>query len=225
MNCKMSVFAILASALISITVLAQESPLGDPLGEKAHYKLDKDSSRTSSKIKSGTMDLEVTKYLPNANPPSYEVTQKYKFQVILLGTKNGSQTLIEPEEVFKESFLVKLRETKKYEAPNFKMKHLGFRNATNMDKKKYTNCDYVLLYDFVEPDGVLQNFAAEMLLAAAQGYGISWAKRSDIEDLKIWAHVKWGVPVIGAVKIDMEGVVSGFDIKAGVDFSPKGKEK
>jgi hypothetical protein len=183
--------ALFASSLVCAVSLASVPEI---VGQKAHYKLDKDPKRTSSLIKSGKVDVAVTQHIATASPPAYEVTLNYKFDIQLLGPQEGSQPETVDAEYFKPEFLENLRKTGQYEGINFKAKHQGYADAKNLDGKVYKNCDKILLYDFKDAD------------------------YDDIQDLQVVAHIYPGVPVLGAVKIDASGKYNGMPVKVGGDF-------
>ncbi len=179
----------------------------DPVGQKAHYVLDKDPKRTTSMIKSGTIDVMVTKPLLDAAPPAYEVSVKYKAKISLVGDQEGEQAKAIDAEFFTPEFLEKLRKEGSYIGPNFKAKHQGYADAKNLDGKLYPHCDKILLYD-IKDSGYADEFTRVFFDL----------DRFDIENLQIVAHIYAGVPVLGAVKIDASGIYQGMNVKAGGDF-------
>ena len=79
-----------------------------------------------------------------------------------------------------------------------------------MNGTTYENCDKILIYDVnteTAPDFV------QLLL----GYD-NLSTEGEIENLEIRAHVYEGIPVLGAVKIDVEGDTSGMHVFAGADL-------
>ena len=212
---------MLFSALVFGTTAAYGR---NPVGEVANYKLDKNSARTSSMIKSGTMETKVTKAIPDAaEGPSYETAISYDFDIQFVGRQKGTELVAVEEEFFTEEFLQKLRTDGAYEGPDFKIKHEGYADARNLDGKFYPRCDKLLFYD-IKTDkedrsgssSPVINLALALLSSTADAYGID--PRADIEDLKIRAHVAFGIPVLGAAKIDMSGKSSGMNVKAGADY-------
>jgi len=196
----------------------------NPVGEVADYRLDRNSARTSSMIKSGTMQTKVTKELPDAaDGPAFEVALSYDFDVQFVGHQQGTELVDVADEFFTEEFLQKLRTDGAYESPEFKIKHQGYADARNLDGKFYPHCDKLLFYD-VKTDketvagnsAPLVRMAVQLLDSAADAYDVD--PNATIEDLKILAHVFVGIPVLGAAKIDMSGKYSGMSIKAGADY-------
>lgn len=166
----------------------------DPIGQQAHYLLDKNPDRTSRIVKSGDADTTATGYLADAaGGPAYRIELDYRVSIVGMGTKTGTSHFDVPAEYFTEEFMERLRVTGYYETPKMKIRHLGFRDAANLDGQQYDHCDYLYFYDID-------------------------TSRSEIQDLEIWAHVKAGVPVIGAVKLDSTGRLDGQKIKAGADY-------
>ena len=126
--------------------------------------------------------------------------------------KGTKETQIE-KEYFSEEFLENLRKTGHYEGQYFKADHLGYADAKNLDGKFYPHCDKILLYDLKEPATV--NFFNELLGTLADP---EISDREDIQDVKVLAHVYVGVPVLGAVKVDVSGIYQGMAVKAGGDY-------
>lgn len=209
---------LLNSFLAFIFLLSNISQAGvDPLGQSANYKIDKDPKRTSSMLKSGTIKLSV----PNEGKdqsmgPAYQVKIDYKFNVALMGDYEGTKETQIEKEYFTEEFLQELREKGHYDGQYFKADHVGYADATNMDGKFYPHCDKILLYDLKEPSNL--NFFKDFLATVADPL---FADREDIQDLKVLIHVFVGVPVLGAVKIDVSGIYQGMNVKAGGDYTAR----
>src|SRR3990167_5809939 len=166
------------------TVALSGSP--NPVGEQAFYRVDKNPIRTSSIIMSGTIDASITQPLPEMTPPAYELSLDYRFQVKLFGDQQGIENIAVTENYFESEFLENLRQTGHYESPHFKVDHLGYADAINLDGKAYPHCDVLRFYDI------------------SQGGGLSWVARSllggnmrdDIENLVVKAHVYEEIPVL-----------------------------
>jgi hypothetical protein len=186
----------------------------NPLGQSANYNIDKDPQRTSSMLKSGTVKLSVPKEGEEQNKgPAYQVNIDYQFKVALMGNYQGSKVTQLEKEFFTEEFLVNLREKKHYESPYFKADHLGYADAKNLDGKFYPHCDKILIYDMKQPGEF--NFFTELLATMVNPED---PDRVDIQDLKALAHIYAGVPVLGAVKVDVSGNYNGMHVKAGGDY-------
>ncbi len=199
-----TIFLLLTTAL---TLFAE-----NPLGQTADYKLDKNPKRTSSMIQSGTVHASVPTYIENAETaPSYQVNLDYHFNLGMMGVYNGTEKAVIEKEFFTSEFIESLRINGTYKGKYFNAKHMGFADAKNMDGKFYPHCDKVLLTDLKKPGTFLliRDLLSTMLST----------ERDNIEDLKVLAHIFVGVPVIGAVKLDVSGVYNGMAVKAGGDYS------
>jgi hypothetical protein len=185
---------LLAATLIALGASAAHAQR-DPAGETAHYKVDRDSSRTSALFTSGTLDGVVVE--PSADGSEYKVDIDWTLRVSVLGSQSGHRTVDVPAEYFSPAFLTDLRINGEYQGPDFKLRWLGLGNAYNLDGRVYLNCDKVLIYDIAD---------SEAPLAA------------DIDDMEITAHIQYGVPVLGAVKMDVSGKYQGQRVKVGADY-------
>lgn len=209
----------LSYALFSLVFLLPNvsSASVDPLGQAADYNIDKDPKRTSSMLKSGTIKISVPQ---EANEPlqvaAYKVKIDYKFKIAIMGDYQGSKDTQIEKEYFTEEFLQNLREKGHYEGQYFKADHLGYADAKNLDGKLYPHCDKILLYDLKEP-GSLTLFG-DLLASMLHPLDVD---RSDMEDMKVLAHIYVGVPVLGAVKVDVSGKYQGMDVKAGADYAAR----
>jgi hypothetical protein len=194
----------------------------NPIGETAYYQLDKRNGRTSSMIKSGNFIAEVNGVSANAAIPSFDVAINYEFDVSWMGQQSGTEIAAIDQQYFSEEFLEEIRVTGHYSSPEFKVRHTGYANVVNMDGTRYNNCDKLLFYDIKTGSA---NVFSKVLLAAAQAMmreeiGES-VDENRIEDLQILAHVKYGQPVLGAVKLDVTGKYNGMRVKAGGDYVPR----
>jgi hypothetical protein len=187
----------------------------DPLGQSANYKLDKDPNRTSSMLKSGTIKISVPNEAKDLSQgPAYNVRIDYDFKIAIMGPYQGTKETQIEKEYFSEEFLENLRKTGYYEGQYFKAKHMGYADAKNLDGKMYPHCDKVFLYDLKQPSAL--NLFSDLLGTMATSEIIP--DRADIEDIKILAHIFAGVPVLGAVKVDVSGNYDGMPVKAGGDY-------
>lgn len=187
----------------------------DPLGQSANYKIDKDPKRTSSMLKSGNIKLSVPAQAKDLSQgPAYQVRIDYDFNIALMGPYKGSKETQIEKEYFTEEFLEELRKNGHYEGQYFKADHLGYADAKNLDGKFYPHCDKILLYDLREPS--VLNLFGDLLgtMVTADRFNF----REDIQDLKVLTHIYVGVPVLGAVKVDVSGVYQGMAVKAGGDY-------
>lgn len=204
-----------ASFILTLGFTSNASNVRDPVGESANYQLDKNGSRTTGMIQSGSALATVTEFLPDhENGPSYNVSLDYDFVVQFYGRQKGTTKWEFAKEFFEEEFIVNLRARGSYETPDYKIRHEGYADARNMDGSVYPHCDKILIYDvkIPEPSEVAK------ILYSSVGIDPKIANKPPIEDLKIKAHLYAGVPVLGAVKLDLSGIVQGMNAKAGFDF-------
>jgi len=187
----------------------------NPVNESAAYSVDKDASRTSNMVQDGNLTALVSDHDANAKDgPAYKVKIDYDFDIVLAGHKQGSQIVEVPDAYFTEKFMADLRASGHYESARFKMDHEGYEDATTMDGHAYSHCDKVRIYD-IKKDGAAPIFDIARAMLAPEGASLS----NDIQNLEIRAHVFAGVPVLGAVKLDVSGVYSGLNVKAGADYT------
>lgn len=207
-------FGLLLVVLFSNTSNAQEILARDPIGDVADYKVDRASARTSNMIQSGIMKAVVNAYQPDhADGPSYNVQIDYTFRIQFLGTRSGSKAVTVPEIYFTPEFMENLRVNGEYISDSFKVQHLGYADARNLDGGVYTNCDKIKIYDVQTVNNGLVRMADE-ILRSSEGVETT----ADFEDVVITAHVKEGLPVLGAAKIDISGLYDGVRVKAGADY-------
>lgn len=191
------------SLILSSMLMASPSPLG----ESAKYQLDKDPKRTSSFIKSGWFNADVTHFLAEKIPPAYQIVIQYAFKIYLVGTQQGTEKTLIDKNYFDPEFLENLRLAGHYEGAQFKVDHLGFADAKTLDGHVYPHCDRLRFYDVVSVHPLTHLIAS--MLASPDG---------EIQDLVIHAHVFFGIPVLGGAKIDVSGLYEGLRFKVGVDF-------
>lgn len=177
----------------------------NPIGEHAFYRVDRNRDRTSSVISEGKMNARVEPgLLDTESQDSYLVRIDYQIDTYVNGRNEGTEYIHLPAQYFEEAFLQQLRVDKYYETEQFKVQHLGFRDATNMDGRHYPGCDILYFYD----------------LKTLKSFAVSDFIKSGMDDVRITALVKFGVPVLGAVKLDLTGKYKGQSIKAGADYMP-----
>lgn len=187
----------------------------DPLGQYAHYKVI-NGERTTSLIRSGHTTVTVAEYMPDHDQgPSYKLVADYEAKVTLYGTYAGTEEVDLPTEYFTEEFLDELRQTGEYQTEDFKVRHLGYRDARLFDGSFYEQCDYLVFYDI---DTTKDNLGLQFFIRAALGQFQDGIVLTDVEDLKIYAKVKPGIPVLGGVQLDVSGKMSGLSAKAGFDY-------
>ena len=191
--------------LAALMLLSLSSAYAESIvGQTADYILDKDPKRTMSMIKSGTVKATIRNFLPASQ--RYEVDIAYKMNVSLMGIYEGSQSNPFEKEFFTPEFLENLRKNGFYNGAYFKAKHRGYADTKTLNGKFYKHCDVVFLYDLQEPPPLLDGIADIL--------GI----RGGMQDMTALVHIYPGIPVLGAVKIDVAGKYSGMKIKAGGDY-------
>ena len=193
---------------------AQEVLVRDPMGEVADYKIDRASARTTGMIQSGNMKAVVNSYLPDhADGPSYNVQIDYTLRIQFMGTRTGTQAVTVPETYFTPEFMQDLRASGEYISDSFKVQHMGYADARTLDGGVYPNCDKIRIYDVqTKSNGLIR--LADDILKASEGI----EPTAGFEDMVIIAHIKDGLPVLGAAKIDVSGVYDGMRVKAGADY-------
>jgi hypothetical protein len=205
--CKASLALTIAAMLdVGAVALAQTR---DPVGERADYVLDRDSSRTSSLVRSGSLVGYVVQYLPDNQPPAYDTHLDYSLRLQIFGSYNGSVGIPIDAPFFTPQFLEDLRVSGHYESPKFKIDHLGYEDATTLAGIAYPNCDVVRIYDIDYSLTQLGPMQAQQPLGG-----------NEIDNLVIVAHIYYGVPVLGAVKLDISGTYQGIGIRVGADYQP-----
>ncbi len=175
----------------------------NPVGEHAFYRIDRNRDRTSSIVSGGEMTARVLG--GSHEQGEYQVRIDYQIDTYVNGRNKGSEELMLPAKYFSEEFLLQLRRDKYYEVEQFKIRHLGFQDARNMDGRFYPGCDILYFYD-------LRNKQLAALLADMID--------PEMDDINITALVKPAVPVLGAVKLDIRGKYKGSSFKAGADYLP-----
>jgi hypothetical protein len=202
-------------ALFGVSVVPLHAAPRDPIGEKANYQLDKNGSRTTSMVSSGSAKASVTEFIPDHDQgPSYNVNLDYDITVQFYGRQTGTAKWAFAEEFFDTTFMANLRENGTYETPDYKMRHEGYADVRNLDGSVYPHCDKVLIYDVKIPD----KHKLEQIIYGAAGFNPTAMGNPPVEDLQIRAHIYAGVPVLSAVKLDLSGVVQGMPAKAGFDY-------
>ncbi len=190
----------------------------NPVGEKCDYQLDRNAQRTSNLIQSGSLAAEITMRKPDAEGgPAYEAKIDYMFRITLIGNRSGTEYVDAPEAFFTEEFLQELRRTGHFESPQFKIDHEGFADANTLDGHHFPNCDKLKIYDIDQGShSPLVEIARAMVKNSVAPEDVTTDEQ--IQDLVLHAHIYYGVPVLGAVKLDVSGKYSGINIKAGADI-------
>ncbi len=221
-------FSNIVRSVAFAVAMVSTSLQASPVGEVAHYDLDRSSARTTSMILSGKVDVSVDAYVPgHKSGPAYESSMTYDFNIQMVGRKTGTNKVMVPAEYFTPEFMQSLRTNGSYVGADFKVRHEGYVDARNMDGNFYPHCDKILIYDV--KTSALQggfsgmfNLAHDLIAMAAKS---EIGTEEDVEDLQIRAAIFAGVPVLGAVKLDVSGIVSGFSFKAGADIKTAADEE
>lgn len=189
---------ILASLLLAGCGAVSKSDLSgavfkDPVGDRARYKVDKDPYRTMRAVKSGIFDVKVLDR--TRTDASVEIT--YNLQIAVLGNRTGVKVITVPAEYWEPSWWERLHKSGRIETEQYKVEHLGYGDAENMDGSIYRNCDIVRFYDLNDPQlGDVQNVELEMMTLVGT------------------------LDAIGAAKIDVSGDMSGTEFYVGSDYTP-----
>ena len=200
--------AVLAPLFPLLAALAAATPAAaqtarNPLGEHAYYVVDRDRSRTSALVRDGHLSADVDSFqVDDTAGPEYHTALDWQLKLNPVGTRAGNQAIQIPEIYFSPQFIVDLRANGAFESPRFKARHMGYGDATDRNGTTYPHCDIVYIYDI------------DAKTDAGAGKG------DRIEGLAITAHVAQGVPVIGAVLLDITGKFEGAPFKAGADYAP-----
>lgn len=206
------------SIIICTSAISLTAALGNPLGEKANYQLDKSGGRTSFIISGGSAVATITKYLPDhPGGPHYTAALSYDMTAIGYGRQQGAEFLDFPAAFFTPEFMEKLRKDKLYVSDQYKMKHEGQADAKTLDGNTYAKCDKIYIYDVKTAEG--SPFRNLMLTLAGLDPNDMSSMEANIEDVTVRAHIYFpGVPALAAVKFDMTGKVDGVSVKAGFDY-------
>lgn len=125
----------------------------------------------------------------DAERPIFLVEFRYDLDTAL-GPQYGKKVLEIPEEFFLSKFLTDLRANGTFESAEFKATHLGYQDAVNLSGKTYPNCDKVSVR----------------------------AKSTEGDMVDAVVLVKPGLPVLGAVKVDLVVEQQGLSFKVGADY-------
>ena len=219
---KTFVFAGILSAFVSLSAYSR-----NPEGEFAKYKLDRNQSRTSSLIKKGTLVFSVGPFKPDSgsSPGSYPSKLTYDIRAAIAGHLHGEKVLDIPAEFFTPEFVIRLRKEGTIDEGIFKLKHMGFEDVQTIFGMKYPQCDKILAYDVKLSSA--KDFASLLMETMGQAYYEEIQEDFDhdlasVKNAKVLFYLSPGIPVIGAVKLDASAKISGFAIKAGFDYLPKG---
>lgn len=212
----------LANVGSSTAALADRSPLG----QTTFLRIDTSGSRTSSMVRSGSLDRTVTTE-DRSNPadPHFIVKNHCKVSILFMGNREGTVMSQVRGFLFTAEFLNRLRAGEIYETPDLKIRHLGYKDARNSDGRTYAHADEIFIYD-VNSNGDAGGFglnclSASLLQAAqaqVQSLGQPVNALAGIENLQIKVLMHADAPVLGEVKLDMTGIYDGNSVKMGGDY-------
>jgi len=209
-------FAGAISLLLSVSAFARV-----PTGEIAKYKLVKTSERTSDIIQKGAIELTGGAFKPKEGTQgSFEVSLAYDLKVMFAGRLKGKKSFQVPGEFFTPEFMERLRKEGTIDQGIFKLKHLAIEDVETRTKT-YAACDKVLAYDVkmeMVPtfDSLInETFGAAYLSNIEDPIDVKLGSAKKVEGI---FYISSEVPVMGAVKIDVSGIVQGIFIKAGFDY-------
>lgn len=190
----------------------------DLIGERANYKLDSSSDRSSWLIKRGEAKAAVTEYRVDEKfGPGYVITINYDLDIRFYGKQTGTIALLVPELVFGDQFYPDLIATHPIKMGGFDIDYEGMSSATDSASNSYDQCFMTRIFN-IDPKYYPKDMTSGAVL-------VLWQKHqgllSDIEELEIKLKVHPSVPVLGAVQIDISGMSTGIDFSAGLDLVPE----
>lgn len=195
----------------------------NPNGQATYLKIDTNAARTSSMVRSG--ELRRTTLGHDTANQTYQLQTYCKIDVRFMGVKEGTSNSDAPELFFTGSFIDNLRAGQILETPDLKMKHMGYKDVANMDGRRYTGADDILIYDINsagDGGGFGLNCLATMLVKAARDEALAKGQDIDekagIENLQVRVLLHPSAPVLGELKLDASGVYNGMNVKVGGDY-------
>ena len=197
-----------------------ESPR-NPAGEQAAFAIVADGVRTTGAVNEGTF---ATTVVQGARPGTFGVRIAYDVDIAIVGRRSGSRVIEAPAEFFAPDFVVKLRETKHFVSPGFKVEYLGREDVITADGKSYRGADLIRLYDIRVNDSVQASRQDEAESATVDSTGNDLSTTLTFEIGAIRAAVMPGVPALGAVQIDLTGTLAGLELSIGADLRPASAE-
>lgn len=174
----------------------------DPLGEIADYTSVNDGQRTSSFISSGHIHTEVED--ERLDEEDYLIKLQFSLNT-WFSTEVGTVKLGLPWDYYEEGFLDELAQSSEpYKTSEFSMKYIGRKDVKLVDGRKFAGTYLLKFYDIKKKVTFERN-------------GVS--SEVELEGAEITVAVVVGMPVIGAVQIDIKGVYWGYDIVMGADLN------
>jgi hypothetical protein len=194
----MTRFIAAAFLLLSSSAFAGSGPVG----EKNSYVLNK--SRSHRLIKAGVVDHTVTADAGDV----YDTSMYCRFDVTLVGRKEGTGSMPFPKETFDPAWMEELRTGGVYEGPGYKVVHQGYGTARTADGRVFENCDKIRVYDIDTSNACIQAVIASFPAAGPQ-------TESSVEMV---ALVKAGQPILGFVQLDLALKNGGSTYQLGLDL-------
>ncbi len=192
----------LFAALACPFILPTPAGATDPVGESGVWELDWTNGRTSRYVASGGATAAITEFLPDLPAgPAYNVRLEYDLTIYVHGNEHSTLDIALSSDFFTPEFLARLRAEKTWVGPQFTIDYLGRRDATNLDGAVYTDCDYLYFHDI-----------------SMGGASPSGERMIEAKDLKMWAHLKEGVSMLGVTKLDLFATMYGLPIRLGYDL-------
>ena len=180
------------------------------VGERAYYKVDTSSARTTQWITNGSLTFIVA----SLSSPTYQMRLDYDlFMKFPIGHQQGQKNFNLSENYFTPEFWAKLRKDKVYTSPSVKMKHEGYADVKTPEGRTYLNCDKVYMYDFNMTSEEFEELANVLVEYTDGQY-----KEHQIENLEIHAKIKDGIPSIRAATLDISGKMDGNPFILGADY-------
>ena len=186
------------------TLLISSPVFGDPVGETMSYTLNK--SRSHRLIKAGIVNHSVKEDAGDV----YNTEMYCRFDVTLLGRKEGTGTMPFPKETFDPQWIEFLRSGGEYTGPGYKVVHIGYGTARAADGTVFENCDKLKIFDVDTSNACIQT----MLQSVSTNNVVS--ADSSVEMI---AHVKSGYPILGFVQLDLVLINGSSRYDVGLDLN------
>lgn len=212
---KITVFAAMISFVLSMNAFAR-----DPQGETVKYKLNRSRIRTSAVIRKGNFAIAIgPRHTEETKKNLYQTKIDYELDLLIGGKKKGSKNIDVPAKYFDPDFMDQLRREGQSNEGDFKLKYMG-KADVETSKGNFPDCDKVMVYDVKMH---LTDLASILNASTDEIYAPQLADQDaqnslDVSDVEVMLYITQRIPAIGAVQIDLSAKVSGFDIKAGLDF-------
>lgn len=198
----------------------------NPLGQTTYLKLDRSNSRTSALVRGGYL-AETVLGVDNSDPDNEAILVKKhcRLEAFLVGTREGEATTRVDPYIFTQAFLDNLRAGQIYSTDHVKIRHMGYRDAVNMDGHRYDHADVLSIYDITGDTSAagfglycLENAFFQLARAEAMERGESINPLDLVTNLKMTVLLHADAPVFGEVKVDLTGVYNGSNVKIGGDY-------